>query len=135
MGHFSKTDTAIDDFIRSEIGVLRISPRIIEAPKDFENSIMNGVRAVEQKRATKWFVISFVAVSLLPVLARLLWHIVRHDYFAISSLPLGTTLVKIYGLAMSSAALAVFFVLGIAIANRIYLGAWLKVPLPIWKTK
>jgi len=134
MGHFSKTDTAIDDFIRSQVGVLPRNMRVIETPKNFEKSIMDSVR-IKEKRRARLLIVWFAVVALAPTLARACWGMVRHDYFSISSLPMGTILIKIYGLAMSSAALAVFFVLGIAIANRIYLGAWLKVPLPIWKTK
>ena len=134
MGHFSKTDKAVDSFIRSEIGVLPRRTRIIEAPENFAKSIMASVYAQEKRRA-RWFVVWFFTVAAIPVVLRIIWNAIRHDFFSVSTYPMGTVLVKIYGLAMSSAALAVFFVLGIAIANRIYLGAWLKVPLPIWKTK
>lgn len=108
--------------------------RNIEPPRQFIDSIMESARAWERRRVVRMYA-GFAVLALTPTIARFLWNAIRHDYFSLSTFPMGTTLVKLYSVAMSSAALAVFFVLGIALANRIYLGAWLKAPLPISKPK
>lgn len=108
--------------------------RAIEPPSNFTASIMTSVRTVEKQRVKRVYA-GFALMTVSPLALRGLWSVVRHDYFSLEHFPMGHILVKLYSYSMSGTAIAVFFVLGIAMANRIYLGAWLKVPLPISKAK
>ncbi len=113
--------------------------RFIEAPHNFSSTIMDSVRAGEERRATI-FAIIFVISAFAPAIMRLFWNLIRHDYFSLATLPMGTTLTKIYTTSMSG---VVFFILislaiiaiswrfrlaGVLLHGKVYgiLNAWQK---------
>lgn len=102
----------IDNYIRSRLARPNVVQHNIRPSADFTRKVMSQVGLIERRRRWMGYFLA-VVLSMAPLALREIWFFVRHDYFSISSLPMGRFIVEAYRFFLSPAALYILLALSI----------------------
>src|SRR3989344_7080638 len=107
----------VDTYLRESVGLLGTPPNQVEPTRNFKTRVMREVLRCERQRGiVRLYFFAIIAMS--PFVFRMIWSVLRHDYFSISHMPLGNFIYLAYQAFLSST--AAYFMLGVGIIGGAY---------------
>ena len=126
--------TMIDGFLRAKVEALGYSCRTVEPSKQFQSKVMREIVRCELERAKRRML--FVAfAALTPFIVRAIWSLLRHDYVAVSQLPLGSYIISIYHVFLLPITMYALLILGISVSGLVLWRGWHRLSSSVSRTR
>ena len=107
----------VDTYLRETAGLLGTLPNQVEPTGNFKTRVMREVLGCERQRGiVRLYFFAIIAMS--PFVFRMIWSVLRHDYFSISHMPFGHWIYIAYQAFLSST--GAYLMLGVGITGGAY---------------